>query len=229
MIDAVIFDLDNTIYDYDLCHDIAMGKLRTFACKKYSIEVSVFEENFARARVTVKNQLGNKGASHNRMLYMQGFLENIGRKPANGALELYDVYWNSMLDTMELFPYVKPLMNALQHKGILIAMLTDLTAHIQHRKIQKLGLADYIDCMVTSEEAGQEKPSEIAFTRILEKLALPAAKALMIGDSQKKDIDGAIALGINAMLYKKEYAQTMNQKVMDYVNGRMDQKQVQNQ
>lgn len=229
MINAVIFDLDNTIYDYDICHDVAMGKLKLFACEKYSIEESVFEDNFACAKTNVKNRLGSIGASHNRMLYMQGFLENIGRKPTNGALELYEVYWNSMLDTMELFPYVKPLMDELQNKGISIAMLTDLTAHIQHRKIQKLGLIDYIDCIVTSEEAGQEKPSKIAFMCILDKLALPAVKTLMIGDSQKKDIDGAIALGINAMLYKKEYAQTMNQKVMDYVNGRMDQKQVQNQ
>jgi putative hydrolase of the HAD superfamily len=222
MIKAVVFDLDNTVYDYNYCHEKSMKNLKKFVCDKYGISADRFNFMFDKAKTIVKEQLGNTGSSHNRMLYMQVFLELIGRKPADGALELYDEYWNTMLATMELYPYVIPLMKELRKRGIIIAVLTDLTAHIQHRKIKRLGIADYVEVMVTSEEAGQEKPSPVAFEMILKKLSEKAdikpEQVLMIGDSQTKDVDGAVMGGMKGMLYRKSDANNMNGTCLRYID-----------
>lgn len=224
MIKAVVFDLDNTIYNYDECHIVAMKQLEEYVCGKYELNKVDFRKNFELAKDEVKELLGNTGASHNRMLYMQIFLEKINQSPVEDALELYDIYWSVMLEKMTPFKYVMPLMKQLKHRKIEIGILTDLTANIQHRKIKKLCITEYIDAIVTSEEAGAEKPSSIAFSRIIEKLHCNPEEILMIGDSQKKDIDGAVNAGMRGMLFLESYKDTMDERVMEYIDGGMDKK-----
>ncbi len=224
MIKAVVFDLDNTIYNYDECHIVAMKQLEEYVCDKYGLNKVDFRKNFELAKVEVKKLLGNTGASHNRMLYMQIFLEKINQSPVEYALELYDIYWRAMLEKMTPFKYVMPLMKQLKHRKIEIGILTDLTAHIQHRKIKKLCITEYIDAIVTSEEVGAEKPSSIAFSRIIQKLHCNPEEILMIGDSQKKDIDGAVNVGMRGMLFLESYKDTMDERVMEYIDGGMDKK-----
>lgn len=224
MIKAVVFDLDNTIYNYDKCHIVAMKQLEEYVCDKYGLNKVDFRKNFELAKDEVKKLLGNTAASHNRMLYMQIFLEKINQSPVEDALELYDIYWRAMLEKMTPFKYVMPLMKQLKHRKIEIGILTDLTAHIQHRKIKKLCITEYIDAIVTSEEAGSEKPSSIAFSRIIQKLHCNPEEILMIGDSQKKDIDGAVNVGMRGMLFSESYKDTMDERVMEYIDGGMDKK-----
>lgn len=224
MIKAVVFDLDNTIYNYDECHIVAMKQLEEYVCDKYGLNKVDFRKNFELAKDEVKKLLGNTGASHNRMLYMQIFLEKINQSPVEDALQLYDIYWSAMLEKMTPFRYVMPLMKQLKHRKIEIGILTDLTAHIQHRKIKKLCITEYIDAIVTSEEAGGEKPSSIAFSRIIQKLHCNPEEILMIGDSQKKDIDGAVNVGMRGMLFSESYKDTMDERVMEYIDGGMDKK-----
>ena len=183
MIEWVIFDIDNTLYSYDNCHKKAIKCLREYACGEFGITETEFDLKFAAARERVKAQLGNTGAAHNRMLYMQAFLEETGEKPLKKALEMYDIYWNTMLEEMELYPYVRPLMSELKKRGIKIGILTDLTTHIQHRKLRELELEEFVDVLVTSEEAGEEKPSARAFSCLIEKTGANPSAILMIGDS----------------------------------------------
>lgn len=153
---GVIFDLDNTIYDYTECDHEASARLECLYCEKFGISKNEFRILYENAKEIVKQRLGTVAASHNRILYMQAFLELLHQKPSGLALEMYDVYWDSMLENMKLFDYVIPYFKYLKQHDIQIGILTDLTAHIQHRKICTLGIADYIDCLVTSEEVGEE-------------------------------------------------------------------------
>lgn len=218
MIKGVVFDLDNTLYDYDNAHELAMHALAEYACNHYKITKTEFDEAFNKAKCDIKNQLGNVGASHNRMLYMQLFLEQLGKKPVVDALELYDIYWNTFLNVIHLFPFVKPLFTELKSKNISIYMLTDLTAHIQHRKLSRLGIAEYIDAIVSSEEAGAEKPDRIAFERLLSKTTFAPEELIMIGDSLEKDIKGAEKCGMHAIHFCKEYKNDMNIRSLELIN-----------
>lgn len=217
MIKAVIFDLDNTIYDYDDCNRIAMERLCLFVENRYGITNVEFYSKYNIAKNIVKGQLRNTGASHNRLLYIQCFLELINEKPVRDAIILYDVYWDNMLEHMKPFPYVFPLMNHLRNNGVIIGILTDLTAHIQHRKIKRLGLDTYIDVLVTSEEAGEEKPSKVIFDKIKQKLSCCPEEILMIGDSLKKDIYGARAAGLHGLIFEKNRLPDMNEVCRYYI------------
>lgn len=214
MIKAVVFDLDNTLYDYDTCDKFAMFELKRYCMDLFQIGEDEFAQKYSLAKEITKKRLGTVAASHNRMLYAQTFLELQNEKPASHALELYDIYWDAMLSHMKPYRYVRPLFGQLADRGIKIAVLTDLTVHIQHRKIQKLAIDGYVDVLVTSEEAGKEKPDPAMFELLTEKLNLRAHQLLMIGDDLKKDIAGAKAADVPAVLFTRNKADTMHQECM---------------
>ena len=82
-----------------------------------------------------------------------------------------------------------------KERNIQICVVTDMQAHFQ---VQKLKIDNLIDYLVTSEEVGKEKPNPEMFLLALEKLDLQVNDVIMIGDNQKKDIEGARNLGIKA-------------------------------
>ena len=105
---------------------------------------------------------------------------------------------------MVLYPGMKELIGTLKQRGRQLALLTDMTAQIQFRKLKQLKLEGVFDHIVTSEEAGEEKPSGRMFELLLEKAGCAREEMLMIGDDEKKDIRGAEAFGISAALFRNE-------------------------
>lgn len=204
MIKGIIFDLDDTLYDARSCYQAGQNELAQFSANRFGLSTEEFNVLFSEANKAVKRQLGNVASSHNRLLYIQHFLENIRENPACLALEMYEIYWRTVLKNMKLFPYVLPLFQLLKDSGLRIAILSDLTAQIQHRKIKALGIEKFVDVLVTSEEVGEEKPSRKMFDCVIAKLNLKPEELLMIGDSLERDIAGAKAIGIKAILYQKD-------------------------
>ena len=204
MIKGIIFDLDDTLYNASDCYKKGMAALSVFVKSTFDMEDICFREKFSEAKQIVKERLGNVAASHNRQLYCQAFLELIGESPVGHALQMYNTFWDTALDNMHLYDYVWPLFKELKADGIKIAILSDLTANIQHRKIEKLGISDYIDVLVTSEEAGEEKPSLKMFELTMRKLGISADELLMVGDSRERDVVGAQKANITAIHFTDE-------------------------
>jgi putative hydrolase of the HAD superfamily len=203
MIKAVIFDLDNTLYDFDSLEPPAYERAESFIITELGITSERFRKALSIGKGKVKARLGNVAASHSRLLYFQAALEDLGAFSIDLAIKASEIFWRAVFDEMRPRPGVTELLNKLKMKGVLIAVCTDLTADIQMRKLIKLEISEYIDVLVTSEEAGVEKPNGRIFRLCLEKLGLCPTECLMVGDSDEKDIAGARALGISAVLLDK--------------------------
>jgi len=201
MIKAVILDLDDTLYAYEPLNQEAGQKVQELTCKKLGITAGQYEEAYLFGRNETKRTLGGVAASHNRMLYFQKALEYLGVNPAPMALQMYETYWGTFLEKMVLRDGARKFLDCMHEHGIRVMVCTDLTAHIQHRKIKALGIAEDLCCLVTSEEAGKEKPAQEIFTLCLEKLKLSAQEACFIGDHPAKDIEGARKAGMNAIWF----------------------------
>ncbi|MCX4321515.1 MAG: HAD-IA family hydrolase [Lachnospiraceae bacterium] len=201
MIKAVIFDLDDTLYDYKALERAAFECVGGLVRERLGVSEEQYEDAFMRARQTTKEMLGETATSHSRMLYFQKTLEYLDIRPLYLALEMYETYWGFFLDNMCLYPGARELLEALHEKYIRVGVCTDLLAHIQHRKLRRLGMIDDVDCMVTSEEAGAEKPASGIFELCLQKLRLPAAEVCFVGDNLERDIKGATAAGMQAIWF----------------------------
>ena len=78
--------------------------------------------------------------------------------PFKYAPLLYDTYWNTFLKNMHIRKNAIKFLDFCITSKIKSCLITDLTAHIQYRKVKKLNLLDRFNFIVTSEEAGIEKP-----------------------------------------------------------------------
>lgn len=198
MIKAVIFDLDNTLYAFDPLDQKAVGRVKKYVCEELDITGRQFEEAYLFGRDETKKRLGDVAASHNRMLYFQHTLEYLGAYLASAALRMYDLYWGTFLENMKLRDGAREFLDHMHEHGIKVMICTDLTAHIQHRKIEALGIVQDLCGLVTSEEAGREKPSREIFELCLRKLQLSAGEICCIGDSMARDVEGARNVGMQA-------------------------------
>ncbi len=204
MIKAVIFDLDNTLYDYDLLNDAAIKNAGIWLCQQIKISYDEFTSAFEKGRYKTKEFMKNCASQHNRIIYFQKMSEILGLNPIKYSIELYEKYWGYMLDNMQLVPYAEQLIKKLCSENIKIAICTDLTTHIQHRKLRTLKIADYIDVFVSSEEADAEKPDIRIFRMTLDKLGLFENEAIYVGDNYQKDVIGAYDAGIFPVWYNPQ-------------------------
>jgi putative hydrolase of the HAD superfamily len=190
--DAILCDTDNTLYPYDPAHAAAHNAVRDKVVSTFSISPEDFEQAFKEARTQVKARLKHTASSHSRLLYLQRMLEIMGLgSQVLLALDFEQTYWRTFLSNAVLFDGVKELLDDIRLLGIPTAIVTDLTAQIQFRKVVYFGLDHYFDYIVTSEEAGFDKPHEAPFEIALEKMRPKGDCIWMIGDNPINDIRGA--------------------------------------
>lgn len=197
MYKGVIFDIDGTLYDYRINDVRAMKNFCAFAEKNLGVDEKTFRATYTQARNIIHERLKDTAASHNRTLMIQTALELLGKNPFDYLLQMYDVYWNSFIDNMQPYDGATDFLRGLKAAGVKISVCTDMTAHVQYRKLVALKLDRYVDFMVTSEETGYEKPAPIMFEFALKKMHVAANEAAYFGDSLDRDIQGAAAVGID--------------------------------
>jgi putative hydrolase of the HAD superfamily len=204
--DAILFDTDNTLYPYDPAHAAAQLAVKDKVISIFSISAKDFDEAFNEARKQIKSRLGHTASSHSRLLYMQRMLEIMGLgSQVLLALDFEQTYWRTFLAHAKLFDDVKELLDDLRLLGIPTAIVTDLTAQIQFRKVVYFGLEHLFNYIVTSEEAGFDKPHEAPFQIALEKIQPKGDCVWMIGDNPITDIKGSKE-NINAVALQKLHA-----------------------
>lgn len=102
----------------------------------------------------------------------------------------------------ELYEDVLPVLNALASRGYKLGVISNshrgLDAFCEH-----FCLGTMLTTTVSSAEHGYMKPHPSIFEAALSKAAVDAKHALMVGDSLKADIEGALAAGLGAVLLRR--------------------------
>lgn len=202
MIKTILLDIDNTLYNYDSAHEKAMAALCDYCKEQFDWEEDQTKNLIKEAQQEQKKRLQkDSSALHNRLIRFQILLEKEEKAIAPYAMEMYQCYWNSIIYHAQIEPGVHQMLQKAKEAYIRIGIATDMTAYIQYRKLAKLGILSMIDFIVTSEEAGAEKPEEVFYRLCLEKAKCRPEECVMIGDSLKKDVKGAQAMGMKAFWY----------------------------
>jgi HAD superfamily hydrolase (TIGR01509 family) len=197
---AMLIDLDNTIYPYNISHKNALNRCEERFTLLFPNSNFTLEYNTARSMVHAR--LNGQAAMHSRLLYFQQMFDIVsGRNRSDLSLEFEELYWDAYLESMCPDNGILQILNVAEELSIQICVVTDLTAQIQHKKLIKLGLQHKIKYLVSSEEAGVEKPHPFIFELALGKMGVKASDAVMIGDSETRDIIGAKNCGIHAIHY----------------------------
>ena len=201
--EAVLFDLDDTLYPYAPCDEAGRrAAFEAYRDRGGELGADAFESRRLRARRATKREVEGTASSHSRHLYYERFVAGLpGAFDAGLALALGDAYWDAFLAEMTPFADASDTLAALSAGGVDVGVVTNLTIRIQLRKLTELGVDRHLDAFVTSEEAGREKPAAPVFTTALARLGRTPAETLVVGNSPRCDIEGGNALGMTTALF----------------------------
>ena len=166
----VIFDLDDTMYDYEFCHGFAKAALIDYLSEMYGISRRDLSKSYETSRKLVKKRIQG-ASSHSRHVYVSELIQGRGIKPDPRVLvEAAERYWSEFLTHMTLSQGLSEFLTELRFLKIPIALVTDLTLEIQHRKLIHLGVDSFFDVIVASEETHLDKNSGKPFDLLIQRL-----------------------------------------------------------
>ncbi|KEO81169.1 HAD family hydrolase [Tumebacillus flagellatus] len=184
---AILFDLDDTLIDRMATMPFYARKFQDdFADQLPELHV----DEIARAIVETDG-----GGYRGRDKY-HDLLEALPWKE-RPAVETLIQHWN------EVFPAVAQgmdglftLLNTLTGRGLRLGLITNGQSKRQNAKIDLLGIRDFFEVVLISEEVGYEKPDPLIFLLALESLGLQAEEVIYVGDHPRNDVGGAEFAGI---------------------------------
>ena len=104
-------------------------------------------------------------------------------------------------ENFDLYEDVLPTVSALRSAGLRIGLVSnsarDVREFARHHGID-------VDAGISSFHHGRTKPHASIFRAVLELLGVEPAEAVMVGDTIADDIEGALALGMRAILVDRE-------------------------
>ena len=111
----------------------------------------------------------------------------------------------AMLEALEFEPYpdVVPALERLRAAGVRLVIASNWDCSLPDW-LGPPGLIGLVHRVVTSAEVGAAKPDPRVFERALELAGVAPAEALHVGDSVDKDIEGARAAGVRAVLVLRD-------------------------
>ena len=199
-IKAVLFDLDDTLYgDFKTCDKLGLKAAGEYLSSEIGIDAQKAADAMNNGRELLRKHCPYEPEMHNRTLFAKWRLEAIGINPLNYAQNMNDIYWNTVINNMVIHKGVEKLLTDLKNANIPVGICTNMLADIQMKKLCKLGLADICGTLISSEDAGRDKPHSPIFDLACKKLNVTHEQTLMVGDSIKHDIKGALACGMKAM------------------------------
>ena len=199
---AVLFDLDDTLYEYAPCNRRGLAAAREVLGGAFEVPEQEFHALHDEVRGQLAGELRGHAASHNRALFFKRMVEAVAGGPHPAAADLvrrmYGRYWEAFYERMGPQADAPEVLAALKASRPLV-LVSNHTALPQLGKIAALGFDGLFDAVVTSEEAGAEKPAARIFETALDRAGVRAEEGVMIGDDPDTDIAGAAALGMRTI------------------------------
>ncbi len=189
-INAVIFDLDNVLYDEKEYIFAAYRSIARFLSERCRLDAGK-----VYSKLVV--DLERKGS-----LYPKLFNDAIADFGLDQSLlpEILSLY-ASVNAPIRLFPDSEAALKLVRQRGLKVALVTNGGAKTQHNKVGLLKLEGCFDAILYAREmgAGVEKPHPDIYKEVLRRLGASAEEALCIGDNPYTDFLGAKKLGMRTL------------------------------
>ncbi|MCM3359518.1 YjjG family noncanonical pyrimidine nucleotidase [Psychrobacillus sp. MER TA 171] len=192
--DVILFDLDDTLFDFGMTERNAFHQLfleyglpnglQDYLGSYKSISKVLWDEleqGVTTLEILKIERFKRLFLEHNLKLDLEAvshkYIENLGRE-------------------IHLISGVEEMLASLA--GSRLAILTNGFQIAQHARIKSSPLKDVFEAIITSEEAGYQKPQPAIFEYTFKKLEITEkSKVLMVGDSLTSDIQGGNHFGID--------------------------------
>ena len=202
---AICFDIDGTLYP------IGTMNRRIF---RLSVPHPLFGMKYRKARREFRRHQANfrqdipfrwreamivqngTGSEPEEVFSEESFRKKYGKTYGRLNSWAYDKMKKLYVKT-RTFDGVARTFEKIKNNGLKLGVFTDFPLF---DKLQGMNLAQYVDFAASSDDVGRLKPDTHCFEYLLYNLKMDPQDVLYVGDSYEKDIVGADAAGLDAVL-----------------------------
>ena len=193
-IDAVLFDLDDTLLDRRRTLD------RWLAALSARAGLPPADAAACRARF---HGIDGSGYTSRAIVFERMSAEFPALGPADAfGRDFLEHAWSAC-------EYVDGARDALawcRRRGLATAVVTNGASAVQRAKLRSLGLEALVDAVCISDEAGVAKPAAEAFHGAARRLGVEPSRCAFVGDHPRTDVEGARQAGMLAVWLERDLA-----------------------
>ncbi|OIV37135.1 hypothetical protein BIV57_12455 [Mangrovactinospora gilvigrisea] len=203
---AVLFDVDDTLFDYGGAERDAIaahlrdeGLAGAFPSAEAAAELwhAVMQRQYARFLAGELTFPGQQAARAREFAAAAG--RPLGDEAAAAAwFGRYHVHYRAC---WRAFPDAAPALAALRGAGVRLGVVSNSSAAAQRPKLARLGLDGYLadGPLVCAGEFGAAKPDPSIFLAACAELGLPPERVAYVGDRRDLDAEAAAAAGLTGV------------------------------
>ena len=195
MINAVIFDLDNTLLDFmDM-------KIKAVESAVHGMIEAGLQLDSKEAKEKIISIYETKGWEYQEVL--DDFIHNeLGKIDYKILASGIVAYRKAREASLILYPNVNSTLITLSKWGLKLGVVSDAPSREAWMRICSVNLHHMFDAIVTFHDTGMHKPSPEPFEKISSLLLIPPENSLMVGDWPERDVIGAKKLGMKTAFAK---------------------------
>ena len=196
----VFFDLDHTLWDFETNSDKTFAYI--FDRNNVALDIERFTETYRPInkkywKLFREDKVSKKDLRYCRLREAFDALEfEAGDALIHTLSEEYIAFLslnNALFDNaFEVLDYLRDRYS--------LHIITNGFEEVQHRKLNSSKLKPYFENIVTSENVGVKKPDPRIFRYAMEISDARPEESIMIGDNYEADIEGALNVGMHAIL-----------------------------
>jgi putative hydrolase of the HAD superfamily len=192
MIKAIIFDLDDTLYNEREFVFGAFKEVSDYLADKYKLNETIVYEDI----IQIFKEYG-RGKIFNMICEKYSIDENIS--------ELIKIYRESK-PLLNLYKDAEEILLWLKANNYKIGLITDGMSMVQWNKIDALRLKSRVNSIVVSDDLGKDywKPHEKPYRECIKVLGIREDECMYVGDNPNKDFIGARKLNISTIRIIRE-------------------------
>lgn len=204
-IKAVFFDLYNTLARFYPPRE----ELQANACRKFGIVVTPegISRGYAMADEFMAQETARRPLAERLPEEQASFFAQYERLVLKGSAVTVDLATaGAVMQEVRRQPYdlalfddVLPGLEQLRRKGLVLGLISNLHRE-GDRLLDGLGLQGRLDLVVTSRDAGVEKPHSGIFKAALTRAGVLPTQTVHVGDQLLSDVEGARRAGLHAVL-----------------------------
>ncbi|MGB5102209.1 MAG: HAD family hydrolase [Steroidobacteraceae bacterium] len=190
-VQAIIFDLDNTLWDVGPVILRAEHAMLGYLADRYPriLELHTAESmRDVRARMALEHPAMRHDFTWLRKQALRSHAREAGY-PESLAEEVFEVFYSAR-NEVALYDDVLPTLAGLRQRFRLFAISNG------NADLGVIGLAGYFEGSLAAREAGMLKPDPRIFRLLLERAGLEPRQAVHVGDDPEADVEGARRAGI---------------------------------
>ena len=191
-IKAIIFDLDDTLYD---CSGTLVVRGRRQVAKTIARLINSSEEAAYQLQLDMEEKYGVKANIYEKIVSHYHL-------PGTYAQELLEEFVHVDISDITVFPDVIDTMIQLKGRGYRMVLVTSGDEEIQRKKIDVLGLNNryFDDIVITERNKGQSKKA--CFQEIMKRYDLQPKEFVCVGDKIDDELTASKSMGMVTVIFE---------------------------